>query len=64
MKPSKHASHEKVSMHLVVHVGGGQVFIRRPESGGSNCESGLEVGGEGGGKASEDDSKVETSFQD
>ena len=28
--------------------------------GGENCGSGLEVGGE----ASEDDSKVETSFQD
>jgi len=27
MKRSKHASHEKVSMNLVVHIGGGQVFL-------------------------------------
>ena len=61
MNRSKHASHEKVSMNWVVHVGGGQVFSARPESvgGGANYGSGLEVG-----EASEDDSKVETSFQD
>jgi hypothetical protein len=36
----------------------GKLFSRRPDSGGGNCGSGLEVEGE----ASEDDSKVETSF--
>ena len=60
MKRSKHASHEKVSMNWVVHVGGGQFFL-----------GDLKVGGGGiveadwkWGEASEDVSKVETSFQD
>ena len=47
MKRSKHASHEKVSMNWVVHVGGGQVFSRRPESwgGGQIVEADWKLGG-------------------
>ena len=47
-------------MNWVVHVGGVQVFSRRPESGGWQIVEADWKWGE----ASEDVSKVETSFQD